>query len=391
MKPDKKTIAAIAAGGMLLALIGSVLYSQRGDRLFKRGYAPVDGIMNTTMNVTLVVGADTVGSADAIAEKAIRQAALVTEYMNRYDPASEISAFNAAAANTKIHLHPQTMTVLKKAREIYGQSDGAFDITVLPLIDLWKYLAAQKENARIPNRLELGTARRRSQWEHITLAEDHAVKSAGSAAVDLGGIAKGYAIDLVSGALREEGCAGGVVDIGGDVRCFGKKPDGMPWIVSVRSPFPELTNSTDREINLCVLHVRDKAVCTSGNYERPIIIGGRKYNHIFDPRTGEPCGGCVSATVIAPDAATADAWATALSVLGPAGFGKLKGTGIEALLVTGDEYDFSVEMTGGFKAFLYYENPLFFENNALRRHIEPEPGTTRDKPERDRERGKNTN
>ncbi len=391
MKPDKKTIAAIAVGGMLLVLIGSVLYSQRGDRLFKRGYAPVDGIMNTTMNVTLVIGADKVDSADAIVEKAIRQAALVAEYMNRYDPASEISAFNTAAAGAKISLHPQTITVLKKSREIYRQSDGVFDITVLPLIDLWKYLAAQKNDARIPNRLELGMARRSSTWDHITIADDYAVKSTASAAVDLGGIAKGYAIDLVSGALMKEGCAGGVVDIGGDVRCFGKKTGGMPWIVSVRSPFPKLTDSTDKKINLCILHVRDKAVCTSGNYERPIVISGRKYSHIFDPRTGEPCGGCVSATVIAPDAATADAWATALSVLGPEGFPKLKDTDIEALLVMGDAYDFSVEMTGGFNAFLYYENPLFFENNALRRRIEPEPGTSREKPDRDRNRGRNTN
>jgi thiamine biosynthesis lipoprotein len=143
-----------------------------------------------------------------------------------------------------------------------------------------------------------------------------------------------------------------LVDIGGDTRCFGKKTTDEPWIVAIRDPF-------NRGGILCTLHLKDGAVCTSGNYERPLKIKGKSRNHIYDPRTGDPCDGCASATVVARDATTADAWATALSVLGPGGFKLLKDKNIEALLIMGNADKFSIEMTPGFKPYIDYRNDKY--------------------------------
>jgi thiamine biosynthesis lipoprotein len=145
--------------------------------------------------------------------------------------------------------------------------------------------------------------------------------------VDLGGIAKGYAVDKAIEAMREARVAGGMVDVGGDLRCFGRPPAGQTWSVQVRDPFASGV--------LGKFQLKGSAVCTSGGYTRFVEIDGRRYGHIVDPRTGLPVDHVASVTVVAPTALAADVWATALSVHGQRGLEMLP-EGAEALLVTGN-------------------------------------------------------
>jgi thiamine biosynthesis lipoprotein len=153
-------------------------------------------------------------------------------------------------------------------------------------------------------------------------------KSCASARLDLGGVAKGYGIDRAFEALTSAGCDGVLVDVGGDVRVRGIDARGEPWLITVRDPFGG-SNPVSFELE-------NGAVCTSGNYERFVTIDGVRYSHIIDPRTGRPADRLPSVTVVSGDAMTADAWATALSVLGPDGLGQLP-RDVEALIVEGDE------------------------------------------------------
>ncbi|MCK4602007.1 MAG: FAD:protein FMN transferase, partial [Phycisphaerae bacterium] len=173
----------------------------------------------------------------------------------------------------------------------------------------------------------------------ITITEDGVIKTTDTASLDLGGVAKGYGIDRAVEAMIQAGCRGGLIDVGGDIRCFGRSA----WTVAVRDPF-------GRTEPVAVLRLRGGAVCTSGNYERYYEIAGRRYSHIIDPRTGRPVDFAPSVTVVAPAAMTADAWATALSVLGVDGLALLgEDSGIEAMIVVGTPDSFEVYGTKGFE------------------------------------------
>jgi len=236
---------------------------------------------------------------------------------------SEVSRLNRAPAGRRVSLSAETGRLLNAARAASQATRGAFDVTVGPLIELWKRSA---EAGRLPTEQEVAAARALSHWDLIELREDGVVKTAEGARVDLGGIAKGYAIDQAADYLAERLPLGGLVDIGGDIRVWGRPPQAERWEVAVRDPFGpgELTR----------LRPPDGAVCTSGDYARFLEIEGRHYNHIIDPRTGRPAEGVVAVTVFAPRAEIADVWATALSVLGPNGVALLP-TEVEAFFVLG--------------------------------------------------------
>jgi len=230
--------------------------------------------------------------------------------------------------------------MLIAARDAAEATDGAFDVTCRPLIELWRDAGKHGTLPEVARREE---ARASSRWKLITLLTDGAVKQSDTARVDLGGIAKGYAIDRAVEIVRRADPSGGLVDIGGDLACFGKPADRKFWSVDLRDPFSEEPLGT--------LQLGEGAACTSGNYERFAEIEGRRYSHILDPRTGMPAEAVPSVTVVSRSAMTADIWATALSVLGPDGFGRLP-EGVEALIVTGDSQAERIFATPGFRALL---------------------------------------
>ncbi len=334
--------AALLVGGYLLLFAPRLTYGQPAE-LQSRPAA----VMSTDCELTVVVpprGGPTGRRALEAGERALRG---VEARMSGYLEASELSKLNAAAGGQFVSLSSQTMEVLRISREIAGQTDGAFDVTCAPIINLWRRAGRTR---RLPDRQEIARAVGETGWEHFELLENGARKHIDTAAIDLGGIAKGYGIDQAAKAMTEAGAKGGLVNVGGDVRGFGWRPHGKPWRVGVRDPF-------DKGSMLTVLAIRDSAVCTSGNYERGFTFEGKRYSHITDPRTGWAADMTPSVTAVAPTGAVADAWATALSVLGVEGFALIPpGSEIEAMIVVGTPGEYELHVTEGFPA-LFADSP----------------------------------
>ncbi|MEE8451807.1 MAG: FAD:protein FMN transferase [Thermoguttaceae bacterium] len=301
-------------------------------------------VMGTSCTLAAVVPARRQAEARAVlgeVESAIRA---IEGRMSSWLDASEISRLNAASMGRKVPLSPAVLTVLGVARDAAEATDGAFDVTCRPLIELWREAG---QRGALPDATQRKTARALSGWKLITLLPDGVVKQSDTARVDLGGIAKGYAIDRAIDVLRRAELGGvltgGLVDIGGDLACFGTPAEGRFWSVDLQDPF-----ATEP---LATLQLREGAVCTSGNYERFTEIDGRRYSHILDPRTGLPADAVPSVTVVAETAMVADVWATALSVLGPDGLRRLP-VGVEALMVTGTRQEERIVATPGLRKLL---------------------------------------
>ncbi|NLE39630.1 MAG: FAD:protein FMN transferase [Pirellulaceae bacterium] len=273
------------------------------------------------------------------AERALGEAEAVLRRveakMSSWLAESEISRLNRAEAGEPVALSAESIAVLRLARDAVEPTGGAFDATCRPLIELWREAARAD---RLPSDEQIAAARGSSHWDQVELDDRTATKRDATAQVDLGGIAKGHAIDRALAAVRAAGVEGGLVDVGGDVAVFGKPPKGSVWPVEVRNPFGPGV--------LTRLQIVEGAVCTSGDYARGRMIEGRRYSHIIDPRTGRPARSAPSVTVMAPDAVTADIWATALSVLGPEGLERLPGD-VEAILIKGSESDYKTYCTPG--------------------------------------------
>ena len=325
---------------LVALLLAAVAVAWWAARRVERGPVVVRrdplGVMGTSCTLVAVLpGGEAPRGAEVLqaAEDELRR---LEGLFSTWIEASEISGLNRAAAGEEVPLSSDSLAVLRRSEELYRRTGGAFDITAGPLISGWRRAA---EAGRLPDRDELDELRASSRWQDLELMERGAVKTRGTARVDIDGVAKGYAIDQAAAAMRRAGAAGGMVEVGGDLRVFGDSPAAGGWPVAVHDPSAEEPAAE--------IEITEGAVCTSGGYARFVEIEGRRYSHILDPRTGEPAEQVVSATVVAADTATADAWATALSVLGTAGLGELP-AGVEALLLTGDGGELRGEATPGF-------------------------------------------
>jgi thiamine biosynthesis lipoprotein len=310
------------------------------DRSYVALVRQPDRIMGTTATLVAVVprGHEATGQSGLDAgEQALRR---VETLMSTYLDASEVSILNRAAAGEVVRLSPAVREVLAASQRIWQASGGAFDVTCRPLLELWRRTG---QLGRVPTEAELVNARDASSWTDLELLEAGVRKRLVSASVDLGGVAKGYGIDLAFNTMTSAGCVGVLVDVGGDLRLGGHDDRGLPWTVAVRDPFADRTFAD--------LEVEKGAVCTSGSYRRFVEIENLRFSHIVDPRTGWPTKTAASVTVWGTDAMTADAWATALSVLGVDGLDHLP-PGVEALLVKGNEEDCSVHATAEMERLL---------------------------------------
>jgi len=297
-------------------------------------------VMGTNCSLAGVVLARDRGRAEEAIHEAEQVLRAIEARMSRWLTDSEISQLNAAPAGRHVPLSPQTLEVLRAAREATAETGGAFDVTCGPLVELWQNAG---QRGVLPQESELADARAASLWELFEINDAGASKSASEARVDLGGITKGYAIDRALEVLREAGLDGGLVDLGGDLACFGSQATAGQWPVDVQDPFSPRS--------LLRLRIAGGAVATSGNYARYAEIEGERYSHIIDPRSGWPTQMAAGVTVIAPDALTADVWATALGVLGPEGFPTLP-NGVDALLITGSPEDYQILSTPGCRALM---------------------------------------
>ena len=261
-------------------------------------------VMGTFAEITAV--ASTRDIAQRAVEAAYARLSDVNRLMSAYQPDSEISRLNRLPVGESIELSPETFYVLKKSVEIAQRSNGTFDITCKPIINLWKQAA---KNKTLPTDAEIRQVLDSVGCEHLKLDESSRKVSKTNADVeaDLGGIAKGYSLDLAAVAMKDAGATSGLVNVGGDVFAWGTQAGGDPWRIGVQNPFRRGITQT--------LTLKDRAVATSGVQQRFFEIGGQRYSHIIDPRSGQPAAQSPSVTVIAPEGLTADAWATAFSVL----------------------------------------------------------------------------
>ncbi len=245
-----------------------------------------------------------------------------------WDPTSELCRYNRARAGTLQTLSAGLFHILDHALALARDTGGAIDPTVGPLVDLWGF-GPPGPRATPPDEAAIATAHARIGWQRLRLdRERRALLQPGGVALDLSGIAKGWAVDLVSQRLSTDGVRSHLVEVGGELRGEGVKPDGQPWWVTLE-PTPGRVGPE----TLLALH--GLSVATSGDYRRFFEAGGRRFAHTIDPRTGRPCADPPAAvTVLHRSCMAADALATALTVLGPdAGLDHARRHGVAALFV----------------------------------------------------------
>jgi len=222
---------------------------------------------------------------------------------------SEVSRINAQAGLAPVKVSPETLEVIEMSDRASKMSGGAFDITFYALHGLWKFDDDMVK--KVPDPVEL--KRRLQLVDYRKVIIDHAastvmLKDKGMA-INLGGIAKGYAVDRAAAILKAAGFKDALVQAGGDLMCLGNK-FGKPWTTGIRDP------RGPRDAVFAVMKLEDHAFSTAGDYERFFFLNGKRYHHILDPKTGQPANASKSVTIYAPNAFLADAVDDAVFIMG---------------------------------------------------------------------------
>lgn len=243
----------------------------------------------------------------------------INRLMSTYDPDSEVSRFNRHEGLDWFDMSAETISVVSVARRVSDVTGGAFDITVGPLVDLWGFGGKSESDGSAiqqePSTDEIRTVRGRLGFRHLEIREDPPAlrRARVGIGIDLSGIAKGHAVDQIADHVESAGVDSYMVEVGGEIRTRGLKPDGRAWRLGIEAPLRG-ERSVHREIEL-----RNDAMATSGDYRNYFESKGNVYSHLLDPRTGRPVKHrLASVSVIADKCINADALATALMVLGPA-------------------------------------------------------------------------
>lgn len=312
-------------------------------------------VMGTFAHIVCV--AEDSGTAKKCVRAALEEIRKVDDLMSDYKSDSEISLVNREAGDRAVKVSESTYEVLQRSVEFSKMTGGAFDITVGPLVALFRNA---KESKVAPSEEQIALARSKVGFEKLILdSENKTVQfSENGMLLDLGGIAKGYAIDKAIEAAQRCGAIGAMVDIGGDVRCFGLPPEGKDhWLIGLQDPNSAIEGIEGGGL-LMVLKITNTAVATSGDYQQFVFIEGKRYSHIIDRRTGTSAKGLSSVTIISDNATDADAIATSVSVMGAekglALIEKLPNT--EAILITPlPEYE--IIKTGGAEKYIKSAGP----------------------------------
>lgn len=251
--------------------------------------------------------------------------------LSRTKEGSDVWNINHSSGNP-VTVSEETAQLLQIALHYCELSDGAFDITVAPLLDLWNFQPEQHKGT-VPDPEEIREALSHINYKNIQLNGTTVTLLDPKAAIDLGGIAKGYIADCIRDLLVSNGYHSALINLGGNILTVGAKPDSTAFRVGIRKPFSESGEQ------IAIVACEDRSVVTSGTYERYFEQDGKRYHHILNPADGYPVeNGLASVTILSPDSADADALSTACFVLGPEkGMELIESLdGIEALFVTED-------------------------------------------------------
>ena len=218
---------------------------------------------------------------------------------------SETSLVTELNRNFRVKASGDIIFLVGMCDSVSRLTDGLFDVTVAPLLEIWGFYRGEK---RIPNDDEIAKTRQLVDFRRVRINEDSIIIDPGMR-IDFGGIAQGYAADRAALILRQRHVKSAIIDIGGEVLTIGSSPQGRPWRVGIRNPRGKGIIET--------IELKDLAVSTSGDYEKFFIVDDRRYPHIINPKSGLPAQKFASVTVVADNAAYADAMSTAIAVMGP--------------------------------------------------------------------------
>ena len=255
---------------------------------------------------------------------------LVDSLMSIFRPTSEISAINRGAGTSAVPVSPQTRLVLRQARLYWALSNRTFDPTIGPLSKAWR---SALQDGRLPSAAMIDSLRALVGFERVEIDDDAGTVKLPQQGMelDLGGVAKGHALDMARAAFRGSSATGGSIDLGGNILFFGSAPTGTAWQVGIVDP-------AHRDRTIVVLALDSGAIATSGDAELGAVIGGVRYSHIIDPRSGYPVrNGVASATAIGPSGLWSDGMSATLLMSGPVRGAALIdsiGAGMGAVFVT---------------------------------------------------------
>jgi len=279
--------------------------------------------MGTVIEITLQTD-DEEGAKKATLQ-AFQEIKRIEQLMSPWIGTSDVSHLNRSAGKDWVKVSPETFDVIQRSQKISGLSEGAFDITIAPLTQLWR---KARERGVPPPSEEVKKFLGLVNFRNISTRSGGKVflKKKGMA-IDLGGIAKGYAVDRAFEILTSLGYKNLIVNAGGDLRTGGLK-NNAPWSIGIQHP-------RSAEKVMATISVSDSAVATSGDYEKFFFHEGKRYHHILNPKTGFPADGCQSVTILSKNGMTADGLATAVFVLGSVKGNDLcqKMKGVECLIV----------------------------------------------------------
>ncbi|WP_430462457.1 FAD:protein FMN transferase [Thalassolituus sp. LLYu03] len=283
----------------------------------------------------------------------------INKSMSTYDPQSELSLINkgevAVDAEGWIAVSDGLEDVLQDSLAIHNKSEGLFDPTVGPLVNLWGF-GPQASLDKVPSDAELDAAKQKVGFEALTLdGASTRIRLSSPRYIDLSAIAKGWGVDQIAELLEHQGHASYMVEIGGEIRTAGVKPDGQAWRIAIERPNSELQ---ERAVEL-IIQPGSAAIATSGDYRNYFEQDGVRYSHTINPFSGRPITHTLaSVTVVADNCAMADGWATALNVAGPEkGLELAERNGLAVFMIVRDGDGFAERTSSAFRAkFPHYES-----------------------------------
>ncbi|ACU63186.1 FAD:protein FMN transferase [Chitinophaga pinensis] len=264
-------------------------------------------LMGNAFEITVV--AEDESWATAKIDLAVAEIRRIESLLTTFSDDSQTNQINCQAGIAPVHVDREIFELIRRSIRISGVTDGAFDITYGSIDKrLWNF---DRSMTSLPDEATAKSMVRLINYRHILLDEANStvmLKEKGMR-IGFGGIGKGYAAEMAKALLQREGIQSGIVNASGDLVTWGYQPDGAPWTIGIAHP-------DHAHLPFSYMNITGLAVATSGNYEKFVVIGGTKYSHTINPRTGLPVKGIKSVTIISPNAEIADAMATPVTIMG---------------------------------------------------------------------------
>jgi thiamine biosynthesis lipoprotein len=245
---------------------------------------------------------------DRYIDLAVAEISRIEKLISCWDPDSQTSMINRNAGIAPVKVDQELFQLIERALQISKITDGAFDISYAAMDRIWTFDGSLQQ---MPDEETIRQSVAKVGYENVVLdqAEQTIFLQLPGMKIGFGAIGKGYSADRAKATLMEAGVTGGMINASGDLNCWGEKPDGTPWMVGI-------TNPLNKNRVFAWFPIRNSAVVTSGDYEKFVVLNGKRYAHIIDPRTGYPSSGLASVSIFAPNAELADALATSVFVMG---------------------------------------------------------------------------